>query len=115
MRMNKRKIFIVSIYLLTLILFIFIAEINTDNFVRWYMETMSYGNIFIAMGPLLIAINLHMLITLISSIIVMFIKKIDKELKSLIYALPIITLFIWYPIALVISKILYCFSNVFTV
>lgn len=103
--MNKKKTIIIITYLLTLFIFITIAELNTDNFVRWYMETMDYGNILIAAGPVFIAIDLHILITVIISIIVRFIEKIDKQIKKTIYILPIITLFIWYPIALIISKI----------
>lgn len=56
MKMNKRKVLVIlATYILILIIFIVIAELNTENFVRWYMETMDYGNVLIAMGPILIA------------------------------------------------------------
>lgn len=103
--MNKKKLTIIITYLLTLVIFIIIAEINTDNFVRWYMETMDYGNILIATAPVLISVILHILITVIIAISVRFIKNIDKEVKKIIYVFPIITLFIWFPIALIISRI----------
>ena len=103
--MNKKKTIIIITYLLTLVIFITIAELNIDNFVRWYMETMDYGNALIALGPLFIAIDLHILITVIIAIIIKFIKSIDKEVKKIIYILPIITLLILFPIAFIISKI----------
>ena len=105
MRMNKKKTIIIITYLLTLVIFITIAELNIDNFVHWYMETMDYGNILIALGPIVIATVLHVLITVIIAIIVRFIKNIDKDVKKIIYILPIITLFIWFPLTFVISKI----------
>ena len=105
MRMNKKKIIIIITYLLTLVIFITIAELNIDNFVHWYMKTMDYGNILIALGPIVIATVLHVLITVIIAIIVRFIKNIDKDVKKIIYILPIITLFIWFPLTFVISKI----------
>lgn len=103
--MNKKKTIIIITYLLTLVIFITIAELNIDNFVRWYMETMDYGNVLIALGPIVIATVLHVLITVIIAIIVRFIKNIDKDVKKIIYILPIITLFIWFPLTFVISKI----------
>lgn len=103
--MNKKKIIIIIIYLLTLAIFITIGELNIDNFVHWYMETMDYGNVLIALGPIVIATVLHIFITVIIAIIVIFIKNINKEVKKLIYILPIITLFIWFPLTFIISKI----------
>ena len=103
--MNKKKIIIIIAYLLTLVIFITIAELNIDNFVRWYMETMDYGNVLIALGPIVIATVLHVLITVIIAIFIKFIKSIDQEVKKIIYILPIITLLIWFPIAFIISKI----------
>ena len=103
--MNKKKTIIIITYLLTLVIFITIAELNIDNFVHWYMETMDYGNILIALGPIVIATVLHVLITVIIAIFIKFIKSIDKEVKKIIYILPIITLLIWFPIAFIISKI----------
>ena len=103
--MNKKKIIIIIAYLLTLAIFITIGELNIDNFVRWYMETMDYGNVLIALGPIVMAIVLHIFITVIIAIIVIFIKSINKEVKKVIYILPIITLFIWFPLTFIISKI----------
>lgn len=103
--MNKKKTIIIITYLLTLAIFITIAEINIDNFVRWYRETMDYGNILIALGPIVIATVLHILITVIIAVIVRFIKNIDKNIKKIIYILPIITLFIWFPLTFIVSKI----------
>lgn len=103
--MNRKKIIIIITYLLTLAIFITIAEINIDNFVSWYRETMDYGNVLIALGPIVIATVLHVLITVIIAIIVRFIKNIDKDVKKIIYILPIITLFIWFPLTFIISKI----------
>ena len=103
--MNKKKIIIIIAYLLTLAIFITIAEINIDNFVSWYRKTMDYGNVLIALGPIVIATVLHIFITVIIAIIVIFIKSINKEVKELIYILPIITLFIWFPLTFIISKI----------
>ena len=103
--MNKKKTIIIITYLLTLAIFITIAEINIDNFVRWYRETMDYGNILIALGPIVIATVLHILITVIIAVIVSFIKNIDKNIKKIIYILPIITLFIWFPLTFIVSKI----------
>ena len=105
MKMNRKKIIIIITYLLTLAIFITIAEINIDNFVSWYRETMDYGNVLIALGPIVIATVLHVLITVIIAIIVRFIKNIDKDVKKIIYILPIITLFIWFPLTFIISKI----------
>lgn len=104
-KMNRKKIIIIITYLLTLAIFITIAEINIDNFVSWYRETMDYGNVLIALGPIVIATVLHIFITVIIAIIVIFIKSINKEVKELIYILPIITLFIWFPLTFIISKI----------
>ena len=81
--MNKKKTIIIITYLLTLVIFITIAELNIDNFVRWYMETMDYGNVLIALGPIVIATVLHVLITVIIAIIVRFIKNIDKDVKKI--------------------------------
>ena len=103
--MNKKKTIIIITYLLTLAIFITIAEINIDNFVRWYRETMDYGNILIALGPIVIATVLHILITVIIAVIVRFIKNVDKNIKKIIYILPIITLFIWFPLTFIVSKI----------
>ena len=54
-KMNRKKIIIIITYLLTLAIFITIAEINIDNFVSWYRKTMDYGNALIAFGPMIIA------------------------------------------------------------
>lgn len=106
MKMNRKKTIIITTYLLTLVIFITIAEINIDNFVSWYRETMEYGNAIIAFGPMIIATALHVLITVTIAIIIKFIKSIDKDIKKIIYILPIITIIIWLPIAFIISKII---------
>ena len=104
-KMNRKKIIIIITYLLTLAIFITISEINIDNFVSWYRKTMDYGNALIAFGPMIIATVVHVLITVIIAIIVRFIKNIDKDIKKIIYILPIITLFIWFPITYIMSMI----------
>lgn len=38
--MNKKKIITIAIYLMSLLIFSFIAELNTNKFMNWYMETM---------------------------------------------------------------------------
>ena len=54
---------------------------------------------------MIIATVVHVLITVIIAIIVRFIKNIDKDIKKIIYILPIITLFIWFPITYIMSMI----------
>ena len=106
MKMNKRKVFtILTIYILTLIIFIIIAELNTENFVRWYMETMDYGNGLIAMGPILIAETVYIFLILVIALVAKFLK-IEENIKNIFYMLPIITIIIWMPIASLINKII---------
>ena len=104
--MNKRKVLtILTIYILTLIIFIIIAELNTENFVRWYMETMDYGNVLIAMGPILIAETVYIFLILVIALVAKFLK-IEENIKNIFYMLPIITIIIWMPIASLINKII---------
>ena len=104
--MNKRKVLtILTIYILTLIIFIIIAELNTENFVRWYMETMDYGNVLIAMGPILIAETAYIFLTIIIALVAKFLK-LEENVKNIFYMLPIITIIIWMPIEYLIKKII---------
>ena len=103
--MWKKKLIIISIYLISIFIFSIIAELNTERFVQWYMESMDYGNVLIAMGPTIMAEMLHILITVVLAIVIRFIKNIDIEIKRLFYKLPIITIFIWIPIGIIVSRI----------
>ncbi len=104
--MNKRKVLtILTIYILTLIIFIIIAELNTENFVRWYMETMDYGNVLIAMGPILISETVYIFLTIVIALVAKFLK-LEENVKNIFYMLPIITIIIWMPIACLIKKII---------
>ena len=47
---------------------IIIADLNTDKFMDWYMETMDYGNPAILMGPNIIAEMIHVFVTIIMCI-----------------------------------------------
>jgi hypothetical protein len=105
--MNKKKIIIIISYLISLLIFSIIAELNTDRFIYWYMETMDYGNMLLTLVPSIMAEFLHIFITIIIAIILKFNKNVDLEIKRLFYKLPIITIFLWLPIAILSSRIVF--------
>lgn len=104
--MNKKKIIIMAIYLMSLLIFSLIAELNTNKFMNWYMETMNYGNILVTLVPSLMAEFLHIIITIIIAITIKTSKKVDLEIKNTFYKMPIFTIFLWVPIALISSNII---------
>lgn len=106
--MNKKKnkiIMILFIHIFSLFLITFISLSNTERFIQWYMETMDYGNIFIAVIPLLLGEFIHFSIMVIIAIIIRFIKNIDVDIKKVIYFLPLLTIILQYPIALLVQNI----------
>lgn len=105
--MNKKKAITIICYLISLLIFSIIAELNTDRFIRWYMETMDYGNMLLTMVPSIMAEFLHIFITIIIAFILRCTKKVDIEIIRLLYKLPIITIFLWIPIAIVSSRIVF--------
>jgi len=104
--MNKR-IFIIGIYLMSLLIFSIIADLNEERFLQYYMETMEYGNILVTLAPSLIAEFLHIIITIIIAIIIKFSNKIDLETKRIFYRLPIFTIFLWIPVAIISCNIVF--------
>lgn len=104
--MNKKKIIIMAIYLISLLIFNFIAELNTNKFMNWYMETMNYGNILVTLVPSLMAEFLHIIITIIIAITIKASKKVNLEIKKIFYKMPIFTIFLWVPIAVILSNII---------
>lgn len=105
--MNSKKVIIITVYLLSILMFNIIALANMDKFMQWYRETMDYGNILVAMEPVFIAEFLHIFITIIIAIILKFVKKIDIKSKKLFYKLPVITIFIWPLILIIASRIIF--------
>ena len=105
--MNKKKAIIIICYLISLLISSIIAELNTDKFICWYMETMDYGNMLLTMVPSIMAEFLHIFITIIIAIILRCTKKVDLEIIRLLYKLPFITIFLWLPIAIVSSRIVF--------
>lgn len=101
--MNRKKVIIIAIYLFSIVGCIIIADLNTDKFMDWYMETMDYGNPAILMGPNIIAEMIHVFVTIILAIIVKFIKNIDAEIKKFFYFMPLCTIILWLPIMLLIG------------
>lgn len=69
------------------------------------METMDYGNVLIAMGPILIAETVYIFLTLVIVLVAKFLK-IEENIKNIFYMLPIITIIIRIPIASLINKII---------
>lgn len=104
--MNKKKIIIIAIYLMSLLIFSFIAEFNTNKFMNWYMETMNYGNILVTLVPSLMAEFLHIIITIIIAITIKASKKVDLKIKKTFYKMPIFTIFLWVPIAVISSNMI---------
>lgn len=105
--MNSKKSVIIVVYLLSILMFNIIALTNMDKFMQWYRETMDYGNILVAMGPVFIAEFLHICITIIICIILRFAKKVDIKIKKIFYKLPVITIFIWPLILIIASRIIF--------
>ena len=66
---------------------------------------MDYGNVLIAMGPILIAETVYIFLTLVIVLVAKFLK-IEENIKNIFYMLPIITIIIRIPIASLINKII---------
>lgn len=105
--MSRKKVMIRIIYIISMLVFMIIAELNINNFMEWYRETMDYGNILLVLVPSAIAEFLHILTTIIIAIVVKFIKKINLEIKKLFYKLPIITIILWYPLYFLLTYIFF--------
>ena len=103
MLMNRKKVIIIVFYLISIVCCIIIADLNTDKFMDWYMETMDYGNPAILIAPNIIAEMLHVFVTIILAIIVKFIKNIDGEIKKIFYYMPLCTILLWFPIMFLIG------------
>ena len=103
MLMNRKKVIIIAVYLISIVCCIIIADLNTDKFMDWYMETMDYGNPAILMEPNIIAEMIHVFVTIILAIIVKFIKNIDGEIKKIFYYMPLCTILLWFPIMFLIG------------
>ena len=83
-----------------------IGFLNIDNFIRWYMEDMEYGNMLLVLVPPIIAGFIYFCLTLIIAIILKFNKKVELEIKKVFYKFPVITIFIWLPMTILSSYIL---------
>lgn len=104
--MNKKKIIIIVIYIISLLIFSFIAELNTNEFMNWYMETMDYGNILVTLAPSLMAEFLHIIMTIIIAIVIKVSKKVDLGIRKMFYRMPIFTIFLWIPISVISSNMI---------
>lgn len=103
--MNKKKIIIIVIYLISLLIFSIIADLNEEKFMQYYIETMDYGNILVTLFPSLMAEFIHIIMTIIIAIGIKFCPKVDIEIKKIVYKMPIFTIFLWVPIAIISSNI----------
>ena len=104
--MNKKKIIIIVIYIISLLIFSFIAELNTNEFMNWYMETMDYGNILVTLAPSLMAEFLHIIMTIIIAIVIKVSKKVYLGIRKMFYRMPIFTIFLWIPISVISSNMI---------
>lgn len=106
--MNKKNIILLIIifHIVSLFIVTLISKLNTETFVEDYARTMNYGNPLVVGMPLFIGEFMHFFIMTIIAVIVKIKKNIDKNVKTIVYLLPVLTIILQFPIAFFVFRIL---------
>ncbi len=118
MKKNVIKLIkILSIYLLSLLIFVIIANTRGDEFIQYIVNTsepQSYDtdtiNPLWCFGPIVHAGVIHFILGVILAIYAKVSKEFDNLTKSIIYIFPILTFFLTIPIGVLILYIVSIFQ-----
>jgi amino acid permease len=107
MNKTKKTIILIAIFhIVSLFIVTLISKLNTEAFLEDYAKTMDYGSPLIAGMPLFIGEFIHLSIMILIALIVKLRKNIDKNVKKVVYILPILTIILQLPIAVLVFRIL---------